>query len=65
MAGAALLPAYLAATSFKAGPTIFLSTAWQPKQFLACASSLLAMAGATKQAPSKLTMSKRFMGFTG
>src|SRR5690606_18666452 len=36
--------AYLAATSLYAGPISFLSTAWQAVQFLAFASSRLAMA---------------------
>src|SRR5258707_13233972 len=45
-ASAALSPLYLAATSLKAGPTIFLSTAWQAVQALFCASAISSAAKA-------------------
>src|SRR5690606_18750667 len=45
--------AYLAATSLYAGPISFLSTAWQAVQFLAFASSRLAMAVPEAQASAR------------
>ena len=45
LSAAALSPLYLAATSLNAGPTTFLSTAWQAMQFLDVASVKSAKAG--------------------
>ncbi len=49
LAAASLLPAYFAATSWKAGPTTFLSTAWQAVHWLA-PSSASALRGAVEAA---------------
>src|SRR5258708_26671303 len=51
-ASAVLSPLYLAATSLKAGPTIFVSTEWQAVQalFVARASSSAAKTGAAARA---------------
>lgn len=44
LSAAVLSPLYLAATSLYAGPTTFLSTVWQARQFFFLAKSSLAMA---------------------
>src|SRR5205085_7226256 len=58
---ASFWPAYLAATSLYAGPTSFLSMAWQAMQFLAVARAWSARAGAETAANTASANRARFI----
>lgn len=61
LSAASFCPAYLLATSLRAGPTTFFSTAWHAKQFLEVASARSAMAGMVAPIVKAASKRVRFM----